>query len=132
MLTYLRLAYPGLRAATNLAKYLGMMEGEPEFPEGPIVKFTYADREARTHTLKAPCSGLFVETGLETSDYVEEGQKLGHIIRDDALETVELVAPVSGYLYEYGCHREHCDVALPPMHPYASEGDVVAAVMTVT
>ena len=108
------------------------MEGEPEFPEGPIVKFLAAEREARMQTLRAPCSGLFVETGLETSDYVEEGQKLGHIIRDDNLETVEIVAPVSGYLYQYGCHREHSDVALPPMHPYASEGDVVAGVMAVT
>jgi len=120
----------GLRAATNLAKFLGMMDGEPEFPEGPIVTFTAADREERNHQLKAPCSGLFVEAGLQTSDYVEEGQKLGHIIRDEDLQTVEIVAPVSGYLWQYGCFREHSDVALPPQHPYASEGDVLAGVMT--
>ena len=72
---------------------------------------------------------MFVEAGLETSDYVEQGQKLGHIISDEDLETVEIIAPVSGYLWSYGCHRAHCDVALPEMHPYASEGDTLATVV---
>jgi len=120
----------GLRAATNIAKLFGLMAGEMERIEGPLVYFGAAEREARTQTVRAPRSGLFVENGLETSDYVEVGQKLGHLICDEDLETIEIVAPVSGYLWLYGCHREHCDVRLPAMHPYANEGDILAAVMT--
>ncbi len=119
----------GLRAATNLAKFLGMMEGEPELLDGPILGISDETKD-KQHTLEAPCDGMFVEAGLETSDYVEKGQKLGHIIRDEDLETVEIIAPVSGYLWSYGCHRAHCDVALPEMHPYASEGDTLATVVT--
>ncbi|MEN6304372.1 MAG: succinylglutamate desuccinylase/aspartoacylase family protein [Armatimonadia bacterium] len=121
----------GLRAATNIAKLLGMLEGEIEPLEGPVVKFSQQNMADRVHKLCAPCSGLFVENGLETSDYVEEGQKLGHIISDETLATVEILSPTSGYLWEYGCHRTNCDVALPDMHPYASAGDPLASVMTV-
>jgi len=135
----------GLRAAMNVAKMLGMIDGEPELLDGPAVAFTReppipaerlrsapraSPRLEAAVQVKAPCSGMFVEAGLETSDHVEEGQKLGHIIRDDDLETVEIVAPASGYLWQYGCFREHSDVALPPQHPYASEGDMLASVMS--
>jgi predicted deacylase len=120
----------GLRAATNIAKLLGLIAGEMERSDGPIVYFTAADRATRSHTVHAPRNGLFVENGLETSDYVSAGQKLGHLICDDNLDIVDIIAPQSGYLWQYGCHREHCDVRLPDMHPYASEGDVLAAVMT--
>ena len=78
--------------------------------------------------MKAPCEGLFVEAGLETSDHVEEGQLLGHIIREDSLETVEIRAPATGYLWNYGCFRDHSDVALPPQHPWADAGDTLASV----
>lgn len=121
----------GLRAATNIAKLLGLIEGEIEALEGPVVHFRQEDKASRTHEVSAPCSGLFVENGLETSDYVEQGQKLGHIISDETLETVEILSPTSGYLWEYGCHRTDCDVALPDMHPYADAGDPLASVMTV-
>ncbi len=124
----------GLRAATNLAKLFGMIEGEIEQLDGPYVEFGRhsEDEERRMHEVTAPCSGLFVEAGLETSDHVTEGQLLGHILRDDTLETVEIAAPVDGWLWGYGCHRENCDVALPPQHPYADEGDVLATVMAVS
>jgi len=120
----------GLRAATNIAKLMGMMEGEPELPEGRMVDMSAEDIQERKSELRAPCSGLFVEAGLETSDHVAEGQQLGHIIRDADLETVEVLAPRSGYLWQYGCFREHADVALPPQHPYASEGDALATVVS--
>lgn len=121
----------GLRAATNLAKLAGMIEGEVEQIDGPYVEFgrdSEADA-ARKHPLHAPCSGLFVEAGLETSDHVTEGLCIGHIIRDDNLETVEVISPADGWLYQFGCYRPDCDVALPPQHPYASEGDALAFVM---
>jgi predicted deacylase len=120
----------GLRAATNIAKLFGMIDGEMEQLDGPAVEFKQSTRIECTQTVEAPCSGLFVESGLETSDQVEEGQSLGHIISDSDLGTVEITAPASGYLWQYGCHRAHSDVALPPQHPFADEGDVLAAVMT--
>lgn len=121
----------GLRAATNIAKLLGMIDGDIEPLDGPAVTFAQGTRAERIHAVTAPCSGLFVENGLETSDYVKQGQPLGHIISDADLSMVEITAPVAGYLWQYGCHREHSDVALPPQHPYADEGDVLAGVMTV-
>ncbi len=117
----------GLRAACNMARLFGMMDGEPELLEGPVVSVT-EDNEDQRHSVQAPCSGLFAENGLETSDYVEKGQKLGHIISDEDLSTVEIAAPASGYLWRYGCHREHSDVRLPDMHPYAAVGDGLATV----
>lgn len=121
----------GLRAATNLAKLFGMIDGEIEQLDGPYVEFgrNSEEEEARKHELTAPCSGLFVEAGLETSDHVTEGQLLGHILRDDTLETVEIISPADGWLWSYGCFRAHSDVALPPQHPYADEGDKLATVM---
>ena len=123
----------GLRAATNLAKLFGMIEGEIEQLDGPYVQFgrDSAEEAARKHEVTAPCSGLFIEAGLATSDHVTEGQLLGHIISDDTLETVEIVSPADGWLWQYGCFRADCDVALPPQHPYADEGDTLAAVMEV-
>lgn len=120
----------GLRAATNLAKLFGMIEGEIEQID-PYVEFCREndDEAVRIHELKAPCSGLFVEAGLATSEHVTQRQLLGHIIRDDTLETVEVRSPADGWLWSYGCFRADCDVALPPQHPYASEGDALAAVV---
>ena len=121
----------GLRAATNIAKLMGMIDGDMEPLDGPMVTFEQGTRADRIHTVTAPCSGLFVENGLETSDHVEQGQPLGHIISDVDLSTVEILAPATGYLWQYGCHREHSDIALPPQHPYADQGYVLAGVMTV-
>jgi predicted deacylase len=120
----------GVQAAVNLARVLGLMDGEAELLAGPIVEFHQNTWQERTHLITAPCSGLFVEAGLKAGDPVPAGQKLGHLIADSDLSMVEITAPVSGYLWQYGCHREHSDVRLPAMHPYADEGDVVAAVMT--
>jgi predicted deacylase len=119
----------GLRAAISLAKFFGMIDERPELLDGPVIGISDETIDDQ-HKLTAPCSGMFVGAGLETSDYVDEGQKLGHIISDEDLATVEIIAPVSGYLYTYGCHRAHCDVALPEMHPYASAGDTLATVIT--
>lgn len=120
----------GLRAATNLAKLFGMIEGDMELLDEQVRFQRDAEEDqGRTHTVTAPCSGLFVEAGLETSDRVVTGQYLGHLIRDDNLETVEIVAPTNGYLYEYGSHRANCDVALPPQHPYADEDDTLATIV---
>lgn len=122
----------GLRAATNLAKLFGMIEGEIEQLDGDYVEFTRGadDEDARMHEIEALHSGLFVEAGLWTSEHVSSGQLLGHIIRDDTLAAIEVLSPVTGWLWEYGCHRPDCDVALPPQHPYAERGDALAVVIT--
>jgi predicted deacylase len=119
----------GLQAAVNIARLCGLFDGEPVLSPTPPLRFAQAEVNNHTHILTAPCSGLFVETGLATSDFVTAGQTLGHLLRDDTLETLPLVSPVDGYLWQYGCHREHSDVALPPQHPYASEGDILATIM---
>jgi uncharacterized protein len=119
----------GLRATTNIAKLLGMMDGEPELLDGPVVRFMIEERDRVSRLIYAPCSGLFVSPGLEAGDYVVAGQSLGHLIRDDDLTTVPVIANAAGYLYRYGAYRAHCDVALPPMHPYANEGDLLADII---
>jgi predicted deacylase len=120
----------GLRAATNLTKLFGMIEGEMDLLDEQVCFERSSDEDkARTHDVKAPSRGLFVEAGLETSDRVEEGQYLGHLIRDDSLATVEVLAPATGYLWCYGSHRADCDVALPPQHPYTTKGDLLATVI---
>ena len=79
--------------------------------------------------VEAPCPGMFVSADLAPEDYVEEGQLLGHIIRDDNLELVEIYAPAAGYLWKYGRHDMMCDVRLPDQHPYADEGDMLALIV---
>jgi predicted deacylase len=121
----------GLRAATNLGRLFGMIDGEIEQIDGSYVEFGRGtdEEKRRKHEIEAPCAGLFVEAGFETSDPVTAGEPLGHIIREDDLATVTITSPVDGWLWRYGCHRDNCDVALPPQHPYADEGDMLAAVI---
>jgi predicted deacylase len=115
----------GVRAATNVAKHLGMLDGELEGLDEPSF---YLD-EVEMTTVKAPCNGLFVEReGLATWDYVESGQLLGHLVNDETLETLDIIAPVSGYLRAYGACRANCDVALPAQHPYAGAGEFLATI----
>jgi len=115
----------GVRAATNFAKYLGMMDGELEGTDEPV----FFLNEVEEVKVTAPCAGLFVESGLAPWDEITKGVKLGHIIKDDTLETVDIIAPAGGYLREYGCRRPDCDVALHAQHPYASEGDQLATIV---
>ena len=115
----------GWRCLVNVARFLGMMPGEPEgTDEGPV----WLDR-AEAVEVTAPSSGLFVEAGLQPADWVSQGQLLGHLISDRDLSAQPLLAPVAGRLSAYGSHRAHCDVSLPDMHPYASVGDLLAKVV---
>ncbi len=119
----------GVRCATNLARLCRLFDGEPERLDGPVVRFHQNTWRDSVTQVMAPCDGLFVEAGLHTSDRVEAGQHLGRLIRADDLETVDIIAPVVGYLYSYGCFRSHSDVQLPALHPYAEVGDVLAGIM---
>ncbi|MEW6360064.1 MAG: succinylglutamate desuccinylase/aspartoacylase family protein [Planctomycetota bacterium] len=115
----------GRRAVLNIAKHLGMIAGKLEGRNEPVI---FLDKAKETKII-AETTGLFVEAGLATWDYVEKGQRLGHILNDETLETREIVAPVSGYLKEYGVRRPDCDVALPAQHPYASVGDLLVGIV---
>jgi predicted deacylase len=114
-----------VRAVTNCARLLGLLPGEPEGLEEPMVWV----EEAEQFKVTAPRAGLFARAELESSDTVEQGQLLGHLISDTDLSLTEIPTPASGHLWSYGCHRSHCDVALPAQHPYASEGDTLAVIV---
>lgn len=117
----------GVRSLVNVAKLLGMIEGDPEMPADSGIAVT----SENTTLIEAPCSGLFVQApGLRLEDPIEAGQKLGHILRDDDLSTVEIEAPVSGWLWRYGRHGSAPDVKLPDQHPYADHGDPLAAIVS--
>lgn len=124
----------GLKSMVNIAKALGMIEGEPEPVEGGQVE---RSRESSYEVL-APCAGIFMPAlqkgttaTLIPDDFVEKGQPLGHIIRESDLATVPVPAPVSGYLWQLNaCHGMLCDASLPAQHPYAAEGDRLALIVT--
>ncbi len=117
----------GVRALVNLARMLGMMEGEPEIPSESGIKVT----DERKMMVEAPCAGLFVQApDLKLEDRVEAGQSLGHILLDDDLSTVEITAPEGGWLWRYGSQREAPDVSLPDQHPYCDAGDTLAGIIT--
>ena len=112
----------GLRCLLNAGRLLGMLPGDPEgLDEGPV----WLDERVQVQ-VNAPSAGLFVEADLSAGDDVREGQLLGHLFSDAGLSVTPVLAPATGRLYEFGCHRRHCDVALPDMHPYASAGDRLA------
>ncbi len=115
----------GLRAMTNVAKVLDMIPGEPEIIDGPMLE-PLAGNDV---VVEAPCSGIFMHSGLEPGQRVVQGLKLGHIVRDDDLETVVVRSPACGRLWKYGRHDMKCDVRLPDQHPYASEGDMLALIV---
>jgi len=113
------------RCVLNVARFIGMMPGEPEgTDEGP----TWWAPE-RLVEVTALATGLFVEAGLEPGDWVQEGQPLGHLIRESDLETIPFVAPAAGRLEAYGCHRRDCDVSLAAMHPWAEPGELLARIV---
>jgi predicted deacylase len=125
----------GLRSMTNIAKLLGMIPGEPELEKGKRAVL----RTESSHEVSIPCSGIFIPalrkdgiTTLTPDDYVEQGQCLGHVIRDDDLETVSISSPISGYLHRYGfCHWNTCGASLPSRHSFAETGDIVAMIVGV-
>jgi predicted deacylase len=116
----------GLRAMRNGFRYLELLDGEME---GGDEKQLWLG-EAEEIQVEAPCSGLFVQAeDLVTSDLVPEGRLLGHFLRDDNLETIEVRAPASGYLYALGRKdpaRKGEEFQMCYYHPYVAQGTVVA------
>ena len=125
----------GLDSVINIARVLGMLKGKPE-----LIGDRRAVRNSDTsHEIKAPCSGLFVpaagkdkKSSLMPEDYVEKGQLLGHIINEQNLDEVPVIAPYSGYIWQLGaCHTARCDTSLPAQHPYSEEGERIAIIVSI-
>jgi len=113
------------RALLNCSKLLGLLPGDPEGLDEPVIWIA----EAEKFEVTAPHPGLFSPAELETSDYVEEGQILGHLIGDPSLAIQEIRAPASGYLWAFGrWHAQH-DVSLAAQHPYADAGEKLAVIV---
>ncbi|MCK9265296.1 succinylglutamate desuccinylase/aspartoacylase family protein [bacterium] len=118
----------GLRMLENCSKHIGMFDGEPEGTEKSLVA---RDGVPAPVPVVAPCNGLFIENGWEPGDYVKKGDILGTLFSDSNLEIEEVIAPISGLLTTYGCHRRLSDVDLASMHPYADKGDLLANIREV-
>ena len=118
----------GLRVVVNMAKAIGILPGRLLKGDAPVL---FSD-ETGDLTVAAPCTGLFVEAGLELCQPVKKGQTLGHVLSDADLACRPITAPASGYLGAYGAARPHCDVALPAQHPYVSKGDRLARIVWAT
>ncbi len=116
----------GVRMLKNCSKYLGMFRGKPEGLDETVI---FKDKNAKEVTVTAPENGLFVENGLSNGDYVKKGSLLGIIFSDRTLKTVNIKAPIDGYLYSYGHNRRLCDVDLADTHPYADKGDTLAIIV---
>ena len=87
--------------------------------------------ESEEVTVAAPRSGLYVRSpGLFTSDPVEAGDLLGHILGLSDLETTEVRAPVTGYLYSFtGNLEDRKPVPRHPDHPFVEAGEPVAQII---
>ncbi len=124
----------GLSSMINIAKRLGMIQGEPELSGKHIER-----RSDNSHEVVASCSGIFMpgfseEKGriLVPEDNVIKGQMLGHIINEIDLKKEIVHAPVNGYLWQFGvCHWALCDASLPAQHPYVEAGGRLALIITV-
>jgi uncharacterized protein len=125
--------HTGVSSMVNIAKRLSMIQGEPELAGKHIAR-----RSDNSHEVIASCPGIFMpgfneEKGktLAPEDFVVKGQTLGHIINAVDLTKVTILAPVAGYLWQFGvCHWALCDASLPAQHPYVERGDRIALVIT--
>jgi len=115
----------GVRALTNCFRALGLLAGRPEAQdEGPIWL-----NDAEQAEVTAPGAGLFVKTRFHTSDRVECGDLLGHVFTDNDLSVIEVRAPVSGYLYQYGAaHKDTSEHSMMWTHPYVVKGEGLAVI----
>lgn len=125
----------GLDSMVNIARLLGMMRGNPDTVEPRAV----TSNPETSHIIKAPFNGIFMRAVrskdrnmLIPEDFVDEGQIIGHIIREDNLETVNIIAPVAGYLAQLGaCHDGLCNTSLPAQHPYTLRDEIIVRIVTV-
>jgi len=120
----------GLRCLQNCLHHLDMLPSTSQAADQPQI---WLEKTQRTEVL-TPCQGLFVQApDIRTSQYVSEGQKLGHVLRDDNLETVDISAPASGYLYVLGRRdpaRKGDEFEMRYYHPYVRAESTVAVIVS--
>jgi predicted deacylase len=114
-----------LRVVVNLARLIGLLPGEPDPPDGPVL---FSD-ETASAKVTAPCAGLFVKAPLPLGGRVDAGAVLGHLLTEHDLASLEVRAPAAGYLKTFGVGRPNCDVALPGHHPYVAKGELLATLV---
>ena len=116
----------GERALRNCCRQLDMLEGELEGrEEGPLWL-----NDCGEAALVAPCDGLFVRAAYDTSYRVEEGAGLGHIVSDVDLSTTALIAPASGYLYQYGAaHPNTSEHSMMWTHPHVKKDELLIRIV---
>ncbi|MDD5679367.1 MAG: succinylglutamate desuccinylase/aspartoacylase family protein [Kiritimatiellae bacterium] len=117
----------GVRAVLNCLRLLRMLPGEVE-RDDPLIWLN----DAQEVQVAAPHSGLFMPVELNTSDPVEKGMLLGHILDDRDLRETPIHAPVKGYLHQYGVIRGvGRNIVFDPMtimHPFVTEGETIAVI----
>lgn len=120
----------GLRALNNGFRELGMLPGAMEGRDERQLCFG----EATETKVPSPCAGLFVQApGLATSEFIARGQSLGHLLREDDLATVEVRAPVEGYLYSLGRRedqRRGDEFEMRYYHPHVAAGTALATLVS--
>lgn len=67
---------------------------------------------------------------LIPDDLVEGDQILGHIINEKDLNTIPVIAPITGYLWQFGICHSGCDACLPAQHPNDENGFRLETIMT--
>ena len=115
----------GVRALRNCFRLLDMLPGAMEGMEEPQILLNEADMVE----VPAPVSGLFVAEDYAPSDPIEQGARLGHVFCLDDLSTTDIVAPCSGFLYQFGAaHPKTSEHTMMWTHPYSPEGEVIAKI----
>lgn len=116
----------GVRAARNIYRHLGMLSGEMEKDEREMLWIS----DATEVKVKAVAEGIFLNSGASIEDDIEEGDKLGMIFRSDTLETVDVLSPVSGRLFELGPFADPKPVNPSEWrHPYVDKDQVCATLV---
>lgn len=118
----------GIRALKNCFMFMEMLK------ENKIEKRnkTIWLNNAKQVKVVAPENGMFIKTDFYPSDHVNKNQLLGYIFTEKDLKTIEIYAPVSGYLYQYGYFPEGDDLLENPLkwrHPYIKKGQTLAKIV---
>lgn len=96
----------GFTVLSNIARTLGMMEGEIEAGENPPLELT------ETLTVYSPGTGLFIpEDRLATEAWFGKGELLGTFLEEITLKEIAITAPEDGYILRMPS-RPDCDVSL--------------------
>jgi len=113
----------GLRVIRNVCRHFKMMTGGFEPHPGGQCNMA----EHKEHLIRAPFAGLYMpHTPIERM--VNKGDMLGVLYNIATGESVEIVAPIGGYLWLNHRFGAAPDVRLTDMHAYADAGDLLVLI----